>query len=100
MARKVNVHRGNSSLGFMVKRQQAKEMVRQGLAYMADKWNAILVPQAHHKTQGIRPSNQGAVYELAAIENYRQFTQGGMTRDEHQPVKFQFFRAAKVGHQL
>lgn len=44
-------------------------------------------------------SDQGWVYEKAAVTAGARFVQGGLCRNEHKPGQIDKFQGAKVGHQ-
>lgn len=44
-------------------------------------------------------SNQGDAYELSAIEKNPRYFCGGLVRTEHQPLRIQKCKGARVGHQ-
>lgn len=85
-----------------IKQKQATDLVRRGIAEVIGELSlrycghreivrsSMAIPKGNH---------QGEAYESAAIDTNPRFFQGGLTRNEHQPKKFEPFKNARVGHQ-
>lgn len=83
-----------------IKLKFARELVAQGVAEWSGR-DLKMSPSREVATscELIWGDKQGFTIESAAIDKNPRFFQGGLTRDEHKPAKFQLFKGARVGHQ-
>ena len=87
---------------YYVKPKAAFELVKNKLATFIDKSSIRLIavkPVAKSAYQVAGSNKQGKVYTSAAADPNRRYFQGGLQRTEHNPVKFDGWSGAKVGHQ-
>jgi hypothetical protein len=92
---------GGRSPFIHLERKQVTDLVARGIAVQVDDGAAHLTPKIPiaKSSNLLKTSHQAEAYELAAIDPHRKYFSGGLTRNEHQPAKFERWHGAKVGHQ-
>jgi hypothetical protein len=83
---------------YHIKHKKAVQMVAAGIAEQYGDRTVKLKPIGAPISAFV-PSKQGWVYESLAADPNPQIVQGGLTRTEHKPAKFEIAKGARVGHQ-
>ena len=83
-----------------LKYKKVMEFVADGRAILIDNRTARLLKKVPAViSSDLLECGQERAYLESSIDKHPRFFTGGLTRNEHQPAKFQIAKGARVGHQ-